>query len=49
MLKAAKNAKDLGLSIITFSGFKKDNLLEKKRGINIWVDSKAYNIIEIHI
>ena len=46
MLKAAKTAKHLGLSIITFSGFMKDNLLEKEGEINFWVDSKAYNIIE---
>ena len=46
MLNAAKTAKHLGLSIITFSGFKKDNLLEKEGEINFWVDSKAYNIIE---
>ena len=46
ILKAAKTAKHLGLSIITFSGIKKDNLLEKEGEINFWVDSKAYNIIE---
>ena len=28
------------------SGFQKTNLLSKKGDINIWIDSKVYNIVE---
>ena len=33
-------------SIITFTGFEKDNLLSSKGDINVWIDSKAYNFVE---
>jgi D-sedoheptulose 7-phosphate isomerase len=33
-------------SLVTFTGNKKDNSLFKMGDINIWVDSKAYNLIE---
>ena len=39
-------SKDMGLKVITFSGFSADNPLRKLGDINYWVDSKAYNIIE---
>ena len=46
MINASKTAKDLGLPVITFSGFKNDNPLKKEGELNFWVDSKAYNVIE---
>ena len=46
MLKAAQTAKRLGLHVITFTGFKDDNLLKQEGELNFWVDSKAYNIVE---
>lgn len=46
MLKAAHTAKKLGLHVITFTGFKDDNLLKQEGALNFWVDSKAYNIVE---
>ena len=46
MLKAAQTAKKLGLHVITFTGFKDDNLLKQEGTLNFWVDSKAYNVIE---
>ena len=46
MLKAAQTAKKLGLHVITFTGFKDDNLLKQEGELNLWVDSKAYNIVE---
>ena len=46
MLKAAQTAKKLGLHVITFTGFKDDNLLKQEGELNFWVDSKAYNIVE---
>ena len=33
-------------SIITFSGFKKNNQLNKKGNINFWVKSSEYNLVE---
>jgi len=46
MLNAAQTAKKLGLHVITFTGFKDDNLLKQEGELNLWVDSKAYNIVE---
>jgi len=46
IVKAAEVTKELGLPIITFSGFLNTNLLSQKGLINFWVDSKAYNIVE---
>ena len=33
-------------SIITFTGFSKDNSLKKLGNINLWVDSYSYNFVE---
>ena len=33
-------------SIITLSGFKKNNQLRKKGNINFWVNSSKYNLVE---
>lgn len=46
IVNAAKTSKDMGLNIITFSGFGPDNPLKAMGDINFWVESKAYNIIE---
>ena len=43
-LKEAKRRKFK--KIITFTGFKKNNYLNKNGDINFWVDSNKYNIIE---
>ena len=40
-------AKNFGLEVITLSGFDSDNPLKKLGGINLWVDSKGYNIVEM--
>ena len=40
-------AKKNDLSVITLSGFNEDNPLRKLGDINLWVDSKGYNIIEM--
>lgn len=47
ILNAAQRAKELNISVITFSGFKSDNPLRQLGDINLWVDSKAYNIVEM--
>ena len=47
IINGAKAVKNLGLSLITFSGFKSDNLLRKLGDINFYVNSKGYNIVEM--
>tara|TARA_B100001123_G_C14857731_1_gene846716 strand:+ start:31 stop:615 length:585 start_codon:yes stop_codon:yes gene_type:complete len=42
----AKKAKQLGLQLVTFTGFNFNNKLKKYGDLNFWLDSKAYNIIE---
>lgn len=46
IVNAAVMAKEMGLSVITFSGFGSDNSLKSIGDINFWVESKAYNVIE---
>ena len=46
IVKAAIKAKELGLKVITISGFSDENQLKENGDINFWVPSKAYNIIE---
>ena len=47
VINAAKRAKELNMHVITFSGFERDNPLRKLGDISFWVDSKAYNIVEM--
>jgi len=47
ILLGAAKAKKMGLDVITFSGFKKDNPLRRMGSINFWVDSKSYNFVEM--
>jgi D-sedoheptulose 7-phosphate isomerase len=47
LLNAARQAKKMGLSTITFSGFVPDNPLKQLGDFNFWVDSKGYNIVEM--
>jgi D-sedoheptulose 7-phosphate isomerase len=46
IVSAALAANDLGLKVVTFSGFEKNNPLSTVGDINLWVESRAYNIIE---
>ena len=46
VIKAADVAKRMDMKIVTFSGFMTDNPLKQCGDINLWVDSKAYNVIE---
>ena len=46
MIKAAGIARAMDIKVVTFSGFLSDNPLKQCGDINLWVDSKAYNIIE---
>ena len=47
ILNAAKKATEIGLSVITVSGFLTDNPLRKLGDLNLWVDSTKYNIVEM--
>lgn len=47
IINGANWAKQNGLSVVTLSGFNSDNPLKKIGDINLWVDSKGYNIIEM--
>jgi D-sedoheptulose 7-phosphate isomerase len=48
VVNAAKHAKELNMAVITFTGgFNDDNPLRKLGDINFFVDSKAYNIVEM--
>lgn len=47
VLNAAKQAKIMGLTLITLSGFLPENPLRKLGDVNLWVDSTSYNIIEM--
>ena len=47
MLIAANKAKSIGVEVVTFSGFHSNNPLRKLGNINFWVNSNAYNIVEM--
>ena len=47
MIIGAKKAKHIGLDVITLTGFLSNNPLRKLGDINLWVDSKVYNVIEM--
>jgi D-sedoheptulose 7-phosphate isomerase len=47
IINGALKTKEMGLELITFSGFTKDNPLRKIGDINFWVDSDVYNIVEM--
>ncbi len=46
LLEAAKICKKKKLFLCTLTGFSKGNPLKKMGNINLWVNSKAYNIVE---
>ena len=47
ILNAVEKANEMGLSVITVSGFLTDNPLRKLGDLNLWVDSTEYNIVEM--
>ena len=46
LLEAAKICKKKNILLFTFTGFSKSNPLKKMGNINLWVNSRAYNIVE---
>ena len=47
VINAANKSEEFKLPVITFSGMSPQNPLRVKGDINLWVDSKIYNIIEM--
>jgi D-sedoheptulose 7-phosphate isomerase len=47
IINAVEVAKNIGGTVITFSGFNKNNSIRKIGSINCWVDSDNYGIVEI--
>jgi D-sedoheptulose 7-phosphate isomerase len=47
VLNAARKARELRIGVITFTGFEKDNELRQMGDLNLWVDSKSYNVVEM--
>ena len=47
MINAARYARSAGLVLVTLTGFSQDNALRKLGDLNIWVDSRAYNVVEM--
>ena len=39
--------KKMGLKLVTLSGLKSNNPLRKMGHVNLWADSKVYNIVEM--
>ena len=46
IINGAKKAVEMGIPLITLTGFSEDNPLNKLGDINFWVDSSTYNIVE---
>ena len=47
IVNGANFAKKIGCKVITLTGFDKTNKVKKIGHINLWIDSKNYNIIEM--
>ena len=47
IVNGARKAHELKLRVITLSGFSRDNPLRDLGEVNLWVDSRAYNIVEM--
>lgn len=47
IVNGARKAHELKLRVITLSGFSPDNPLRTLGEVNLWADSRAYNIVEM--
>jgi D-sedoheptulose 7-phosphate isomerase len=47
IVNGSRKAKEMGLSVVTLSGFDAHNPLRTSGDINFWVDSSAYNTVEM--
>ena len=46
IIKGAKKALEIGVPLITLTGFSENNPLTQLGNINFWADSSTYNIVE---
>jgi len=46
VLRAAEYARGRGLTVVTLTGFAPDNPLRQLGDLSLWVDSRAYNVVE---
>jgi len=47
IINGAKFAKKIGCKVVTLTGFSKQNKVKKIGHVNLWLESKNYNIIEM--
>jgi D-sedoheptulose 7-phosphate isomerase len=47
ILKAVETARELNMSILTLSGFGRDNPLRQVGDMNLWIPSDSYGFVEI--
>ena len=47
VINAAKKCKEMNIKVVTFTGFDSENKLKQLGDLNFWLDSKAYNIVEM--
>jgi len=47
IVNGALKARELGLRVVTLSGFDAENPLRTMGDVNLWCDSKVYNIVEM--
>lgn len=47
VINAARYAREQGVKVVTFTGFSADNPLKALGHLNVWVDSRAYNVVEM--
>ena len=47
ILNGALQAKNMGLHVVTLSGFNTDNPLRKLADVELWADSSEYNVVEM--
>ena len=47
MLIGGDKAKNMGVNVVTLTGFSPDNPLRKLGDINLWANSNEYNIVEM--
>jgi D-sedoheptulose 7-phosphate isomerase len=47
IISAANTAVEMGLNLVTLSGFNSENPLRRLGAINLWVNSDSYNVVEM--
>lgn len=47
IINGAKFARKIGCKVVTLTGFNKKNMVKKIGHVNLWVNSKNYNLVEM--